>query len=92
MNWLEAVLLWGVMPLLFGGALLALTRVVRGPSLPDRVIALDLMTVAGIGMIAVYAALTGQTMLLDVALVLALISFLSVVAFATFVQRGLRHG
>jgi multicomponent Na+:H+ antiporter subunit F len=88
----EVVISWIVMPLLFGGALLSLVRLVRGPSLPDRVVALDLMTVAAIGVVAVYAAATGQPSLLDVALVLALLSFLGVVAFATYVQRSSQDG
>jgi multicomponent Na+:H+ antiporter subunit F len=42
--------------------------------------------------VAVYAAETGQPSLLDVALVLALLSFLGVVAFATYVQRSSQDG
>lgn len=92
MNGPAAILFWGVLPLLFAGALLAFVRLVRGPSLPDRVIALDLMVLAGIGILAVYALITGQTSLLDIAMLMALISFLSVVAFATYVQRGVNRG
>jgi multicomponent Na+:H+ antiporter subunit F len=88
MTWLETVLIWGVLPLLLVGAALAFIRVVRGPALPDRVIALDLMTVTAVGILAVYAAATGQTALLDIAMIVALISFLSVVAFATYMQKN----
>lgn len=92
MSGLNAILVWGVLPLLFGGGLLAFVRVVRGPSLPDRVVALDLMVLAGISILAVYALITGQSSLLDIAVLMALISFLTVVAFATYVQRSVDRG
>lgn len=84
---IEAVALNIVIPILIVATLLAFVRLVRGPSLPDRVIALDLMTMSGIGIIAAYALATNQPAFLDVAIVLALISFLGVVAFATFIER-----
>lgn len=69
---------------------LALLRVVLGPTLPDRVVALDLMATLTMGFIAYYAVLTEQTIFLDVAIVLALIAFLGTVAFAYFIEkRGL---
>lgn len=88
MTLFSMLLLWVVLPMLLAGAVLAFVRLVRGPSLPDRVVALELITMAGIGIVAVYAVLTEQTSLLDVALILALIGFLSAVAFATYVQRN----
>ena len=67
---------------------LAFIRLVRGPSLPDRVVALDLCGTVVVGMIAVQAIMTEQRVLLDVAIALALVSFLGTVAFARYVQRG----
>ena len=67
--------------------LLAFIRLARGPSLPDRVVALDLMTILAAGTTAVYAIAAGQPVFLDVALVLALISFLGTVAFARYLER-----
>lgn len=90
MSLFSTLLLWLVLPMLLAGVVLAFVRLVRGPSLPDRVVALELITMAGIGIVAVYAVLTEQTSLLDVALILALIGFLSAVAFATYVQRTVR--
>lgn len=66
----------------------AFVRLVRGPSLPDRVVALDLMATIGIGFIAAYAVVTHQRVFLDVATVVALIGFLATVAFAYYVRRG----
>jgi multicomponent Na+:H+ antiporter subunit F len=67
---------------------LAFIRLVRGPSLPDRVVALDLAAIVIVGMIAVQAIMTEQAVLLDVAIALALVSFVGTVAFARYVQRG----
>lgn len=67
--------------------LLAFVRLARGPSLPDRVIALDLISILAAAIAATYAIAAGQAVFLDVAIVLALISFLGTVAFARFVER-----
>ena len=67
---------------------LAFIRLVRGPSLPDRVVALELCGTVVVGMIAVQAIMSEQGVLLDVAIGLALVSFLGTVAFARYVQRG----
>jgi multicomponent Na+:H+ antiporter subunit F len=66
---------------------LGLVRIVRGPTLPDRVVALDLMATLAMGFIALYAVTTDQVIFLDVAIVLALIAFLGTVAFAHFIEK-----
>ena len=68
-------------------ALLAFVRVVRGPTLPDRVVAIDLIGVLIVGVIVVAAAATGEQAFLDVAIVIALISFVGTVAYARYVER-----
>lgn len=85
---LQEVLYLSVLALLSLAALPAFYRLVRGPSIPDRVVALDLMATLVIGIVAVYAVLTGQAAYLDVAVTLALIAFLGTVAFAYYLQRG----
>ena len=85
----------GMRELVIGAALamvglalfLAFVRLVRGPTLPDRVVALDLMGVLAVGMIAAYAVATDQPGLLDPAAVLALVGFLGTVAFARYLER-----
>lgn len=67
--------------------LLAFIRLARGPTLPDRVVALDLISILTAGSAAVYAVAAEQPVYLDVALVLALISFLGTVAFARYLER-----
>ncbi|MEM6340591.1 MAG: monovalent cation/H+ antiporter complex subunit F [Pseudomonadota bacterium] len=66
---------------------IAFIRLARGPSLADRVVALDMMTVSIIAFCGLYAVRTGGLALLDVALVLALVGFLATVALARFADR-----
>lgn len=87
MNALNPVFIM-VLAILGVAFILAFIRLVRGPSLPDRVIALDLMATIGIGFIAAYAVATDQRVFLDVATVVALISFLATVALADYVRKG----
>jgi multicomponent Na+:H+ antiporter subunit F len=65
---------------------LSFIRLYKGPSLPDRVVALDLLTTVGIAITAVYAVITGRPVILDVATILALISFLGTIAFAYYID------
>jgi multicomponent Na+:H+ antiporter subunit F len=67
--------------------MLAVIRLIRGPSLPDRVVALDLISILAAGITAIYAIASGQAVFLDVATILALISFLGTVAFARYVEK-----
>lgn len=64
--------------------LVAVVRVVIGPTLADRVLALDLITVLAMGFVGAIAIRTGLTLYLDIALSLALLGFLSTVAFARY--------
>lgn len=68
--------------------ILAFFRLARGPSLPDRAVALDLIATIIIGLIGVYAVRTQEPLFLDLAVVLALIAFLATVAFARFIAKG----
>ena len=68
-------------------AVLAFVRLVRGPTLPDRVIAIDLMGVLIVCLLVVVAASTAERAFLDVAIVIALISFVGTVAYARYVER-----
>jgi multicomponent Na+:H+ antiporter subunit F len=70
---------------------LAFFRLVLGPTLPDRVVALDLIGTLSVGFIAAYDIRTNQPILLDAATVVALVAFLATVAFAHYVQRRARH-
>jgi multicomponent Na+:H+ antiporter subunit F len=72
-----------------GSALLiAFARLVKGPTLPDRIVAMDLIGVLVVGLIVVLAGRSGVRATLDAAIVIALIGFLGTVAYATYVERG----
>jgi multicomponent Na+:H+ antiporter subunit F len=77
-----------VLPLLAVAIVLAFVRLARGPSLPDRVIAFDLLATFGIAVLAAYAVVTDQPAFLDVGLLLALVAFLGTVAFAHYLERS----
>lgn len=70
------------------GLILALIGLIRGPSLANRVVSFDLLTTIGIGLIAVYAVMYDQPVFLDIAVVMALISFLGTIAFAFYLERS----
>lgn len=80
-----------VLAVLGVAVLMAMVRLVRGPTLPDRVVAMDLIGVLVVGLIVVLAASTGVRTSLDAAIVIALIGFVGTVAYATYVERGHRE-
>lgn len=62
-------------------------RIIIGPTLPDRILGLDMLVATGIGFIAVVAVKTGYFLYLDIAIALGLVGFLATVAFARFVMK-----
>lgn len=76
---------WLGLALLIGAFLLTVWRVVQGPTLPDRVVALDMLVGIVIGFIALIAIRTGFTLYIDIAIALGLVGFLATVAFARFI-------
>ncbi len=76
-----------IIPILSLSVLLILWRFIKGPSIVDRVIALDLIITTGVGFIAAYSILTNRPSFLDVAMILALIAFLGTVAFSYYIQK-----
>jgi multicomponent Na+:H+ antiporter subunit F len=65
---------------------LAFFRLVRGPSLMDRVTSLELIATLVAGIVAVYAIGTDDPALIDVAIALALVAFIGAVAFARYAE------
>lgn len=81
-------IVWVVILALLSIALVsAFIRLARGPYLPDRVIALDMISIIAMGFIVAYALRFNQSNFLDVAIILAIISFLGTVAFAYYLER-----
>lgn len=69
------------------GLAMPLYRLVRGPTLPDRVIALDAMANFVCALIVLYAVLSQRVLLVSVSLVIGLVLFLGTVCFARYVER-----
>jgi multicomponent Na+:H+ antiporter subunit F len=76
----------GVFLMLAISVLIALIRLVKGPTLPDRVVALDMIAVIAVGVIAVDAVATGQAYFLRAGMILALMAFIGTLAFATYIR------
>ncbi len=74
--------------LIFLAIVLCVFRLIVGRTLVDRIVAVDLLTVISISLIALYAHVSGRFIYLDVALVYGLLSFLSVLAIARFLEKG----
>ena len=68
--------------------LLALGRLIKGPTLPDRVVAMDLIGVLIVSLIVVVAASSHVRAMLDAAIVIALIGFVGTLGYATYIDRG----
>jgi multicomponent Na+:H+ antiporter subunit F len=79
-----AVAAWIAFGLLGLGAVAAIARVILGPTLADRILGLDMVTVLGIGAIAVYALRSGLYLYADIAIALALVAFVGTAAFARY--------
>lgn len=68
-------------------AILVVVRLLRGPTGADRVVAIDALTLLGVAAVAVIAMLSRQVVLLDIAVVLAFVSFLGTVAFTLLFRK-----
>lgn len=67
---------------------IAVIRIILGPSMPDRVIALDMIGVNLIAMIAVVSIMLKTKAFLEVILILGILSFIGTIAFSKFIERG----
>lgn len=67
---------------------LTILRLLLGPTLADRILALDTLTTLGLGMIAVFAIRSGIALYLDIAIAVSLVGFLATVAFARFLVQA----
>lgn len=65
----------------------ATIRLFRGPKLADRVIVLDVLASFGIGIVALYTLATDDAAVFDIALIVALLSFVGTIAFGYYLER-----
>jgi multicomponent Na+:H+ antiporter subunit F len=73
---------------LLGTLILGLARALRGPGLPDRMLAVQLLGTTGVALLLLLAPLLGRPALLDVALVLALLAAVATAALTRREQAG----
>lgn len=88
---LHDYLYYFILPILTLGVILVFIRFFKGPTISDRVVALDLLITIGIGIIAIYSIISGQPTFLDIAMILALIAFLSTTAFSYYLEKRRRN-
>ena len=84
------IVAWAVnvaMTLTVLGLVSSFVRLVRGPSLPDRVVSVDLITVLAVAIAGLLAITHTEPDFLDIAVALALVAFLATVAFAWYAER-----
>ncbi|GGA39170.1 Na(+)/H(+) antiporter subunit F1 [Psychrobacillus lasiicapitis] len=67
---------------------IALVRIIKGPSIPDRAVALDMIGVNLISMIAVISIVLKTKAFLEAILILGILAFISTIAISKYVERG----
>ena len=80
--------LWLAMCLLAVSMLFLLYRVVKGPTISDRVLALDTMSYIIIGLVAVLSIQFDTNAFLETILLIGILAFLSTIALCRFIERG----
>ena len=80
--------LWGIVVLISLALIGFIYRLVKGPSTPDRVIALDAIGVGLICLIGLFSILFETEFFLEVILLLAILSFIGTIAFSKFTEKG----
>ena len=75
--------------LIFFGVSFGVLRLVLGPTVIDRIAAVDMLTIVSMSTIALYALVADRFIYLDAALVYGVLSFLAVLAIARYLERGL---
>lgn len=74
--------------ILMASMILALYRLIKGPSVPDRVVALDVVAILAVGILSLLSIETNMMAYLTVGITLALLAFLGTVALALYIRRG----
>ncbi|SHI35159.1 multisubunit potassium/proton antiporter, PhaF subunit [Wenxinia saemankumensis] len=70
------------------GSVLSMLRLALGPTTGDRILALDTMVINALGLVVVLGIYQGVQVYFEVALLIAMLGFVSTVALARFLLRG----
>ncbi|MBN1186947.1 MAG: hypothetical protein JXB49_32015 [Bacteroidales bacterium] len=76
--------------LLLTALLLAFLRLAKGPSVNDRIAALDLIASIVMGFILVYAVSVNEAIFIDIVIIIALVSFVGTVAISTYLKQKIK--
>lgn len=87
MNTLTLIMIYVAAVVISTALVVAFIRLILGPHVPDRVVALDLMATVAVGGICIFTVITDNYIFLDAGLVLALIFFLGTIAFAYYLEK-----
>lgn len=77
-----------VMLLISLSILASLYRVFKGPSMPDRIIALDTIGINIIGVVAVLSIWLKTQAFLEIILLIGILAFIGTISFSKFLERG----
>jgi len=86
---MKLVLDFVMLALLFSLALVTF-RLVRGPALPDRAVASDLVSIHVVALIGVYSLASGQPILIDLVIVIAIVGFMGTAVVGVYIERAVR--
>ena len=70
------------------GVLAVLIRFIIGPTIWDRILMVNLLSITIMMLVVVYAMITGSVFMLDMALVLGLTGFLTITLLSKFIMSG----
>lgn len=86
----ENYIAYVVMPIICLSIFFIILRFIKGPQVVDRVVALDLMITVGVAFITLFSIVVNNPMFLEEAMIMALIAFLSTVAFSYYIFKRKR--
>ena len=85
---LPTVFIWIVIGAAGAAVFLSLVRAFFGPTIPDRLAAIDNMTTVVASLFLIIALLLGTSIYIDVALVYTILSFIGVIVFSRYLEGG----
>ncbi|HSK48545.1 MAG TPA: monovalent cation/H+ antiporter complex subunit F [Coriobacteriia bacterium] len=83
---------WGIALFLLINAFACLFRAYEGPTVVDRILAVNIIVTKTLVVLVLLALLFGRAMLLDIALVYALLNFVLTIAASRFLETGRLKG
>lgn len=82
------MLMYGLMGIVAVSLVMAVARLLMGPSIPDRTMALDMILMHVVALIALYGITIERDVLVDAIMVTSVLGFLGTVAIARYIEEG----